>query len=316
MITGNEDVNETNYTLYKYSHDYVFSAVSIGHTFLDVIRDFCSRKTQCKEQNFFSSLPEDMELFFNYLHILCLNVRTLIECEEKLMKINSPAYVIGDFLGDIHDLIALEQALWQSLPIVNNNYVFLGNYMHNGLDNIESLLYLFCLKILVPNSFFLLRGNNEIRTNLFYRECLKKYGTKNGATAFEMLSSVFDKMPLALLIDESIICVNSGLPASTDTLESFYNFPRDLKDPLSFKLSKNVLTNLNCDEAQIINFLKRNHLSHVIRTNPALEIGFHLSADNKSIEIFSNSQKTKQNELTVICVNYPNIEIVKIQKSH
>lgn len=309
-------MNETNYTLYKYSYDYVFSAVSIGHTFLDVIRDFCSRKGHSKNRNFFNSLSEDMELFFNYLYILCQNVRALIECEEKLLKINSPVYVIGDFLGDIDDLIALEQALWQSLPVVNNNYVFLGNYMYNGLDNIESLLYLFCLKILVPNSFFLLRGNNEIRTDQFYRECSKKYGTKNGSTAFDMLNSVFDKMPLALLIDESIICVNSGLPAPTNTLESFYNFPKDLKDPLSFKLSKNVLTNVNCDDAQIVQFLKRNNLSHVIRTNPALEIGFHLSADNKSIEIFTSSKRSKQNELTVICVNYPNIEIVKIQKSN
>ncbi len=82
----------------KYSQDYVFSTVSIGHTFLDMIREFNASKGKL---NGFLASPRHRQTFLQYLKVLCANVSSLFESEDRLLKINSPAYVIGDICGNL-----------------------------------------------------------------------------------------------------------------------------------------------------------------------------------------------------------------------
>lgn len=171
---------------FKYSQDYVFSTVSIGHTFLDMLRDFnASKGSGQKPTGFFGSSEHrsNRDTFLQYLNILVQNVSSLFECEEKLTKINSPAFVIGDLRGNIDDVASMEQILWKEVPVVANNFVFLGNYVNEGKWGVEVVLYLFALKIIAPNKFFLVRGSNEVRSaqtakNGFQQECMNKYGNK------------------------------------------------------------------------------------------------------------------------------------------
>lgn len=228
--------------MYKYSQDYVFSTVSIGHTFLDMIRDFNNDKGTSKKPVGFLSNSDLHDTFISYLNILCQNVRNLLECQSKVIKINSPAFVIGDIRGNLDELILMEKTLWQSVPVVPNNFVFLGNYVNVGKWSVECILYAFALKIIAPNKFFLLRGLNEMRAtskNSFNQECLTKYGHKNGQIVFQVISDVFDRMSLAVIIDDAVLCLNN-VPPSTATIEEVNGISAELKDPLSETISREV----------------------------------------------------------------------------
>ena len=48
-------------------------------------------------------------------------------------------------------LQGMERILWQEVPVVPNNFVFLGNYVNVGKWSVECVLYIFALKIIAPN---------------------------------------------------------------------------------------------------------------------------------------------------------------------
>lgn len=229
-------------SMYKYSQDYVFSTVSIGHTFIDMIRDFNNDKGTASKPIGFLANHELHDTFISYLNILCQNVRSLMECEEKLVKINSPAFVIGDIRGNIEELLLMENILWQSIPVVPNNFVFLGNYVNIGKWSLECILYVFALKIIAPNKFFLIRGVNETRSNQkngFYQECTSKYGNKHGLIIYNVICDVFNRMCLAVVVDESVLCLNNNIPGSPN-LEDIYKIVADLKEPSTDPIAKEV----------------------------------------------------------------------------
>lgn len=223
--------------------DYVFNTVSIGHIFLDMLRLFNDQKGTCEQPNGFFVGKKFQKIFRQYLNILCKSVRNLIDYEPKLNKINSPAFVIGDIRGNLEELLLMEKILWQEVPVMCQNLVFLGNYAHFGKWGIECIMYLFALKIIAPNKFFLIRGNLEIRNtqkNGLQHECLAKYGNKFGPIIWNMVNEVFDRMCLAVVIDESVLCVNSSLPTASLVVEDIFKIATDLKDPLVDPIAKDV----------------------------------------------------------------------------
>jgi hypothetical protein len=129
----------------------------------------------------------------------------------------------------------MEKLLWQSFPIISANYVFLGNFVDFGKWGLESCIYLFALKIIAPNKLMLLRGNHEVRQIqikcTFQKECLHKYGDKLGQKVWELINAVFDKLPLSVIIDESIFCSHSGIPKSSFKVSDIQSIASDLKNP-------------------------------------------------------------------------------------
>ena len=86
---------------------------------------------------------------------------------------------MGDIHGNLMDLLVFEEQLWRmSLNINQTNVLFEDDYVDRGEFCIEVVLYLFAMKILSPNKFFLLRGNHEIR---YIQKCFtfeKEYNQK------------------------------------------------------------------------------------------------------------------------------------------
>lgn len=87
-------------------------------------------------------------------------------------------------------------------------------------NSVETLEYLFCLKIKYPENITLLRGNHESRqiTQVygFYDEIVRKYGNAN---PWKYCTDVFDYLPLGAVVDGRVLCVHGGLSPELRTID-------------------------------------------------------------------------------------------------
>lgn len=202
---------------HKYSIEYVFRNSSVPNIFIDMVKEFNYKYQMDNSIKGLLSAKEDWTIFSKYMNMLCEELKGLLMCEDKLIKLNSPAVVVGDLQGNLNDLFSVESSYFQSFPVIANNIIFLGNYSGVYPHGIECITYLFSLKLCSPNKIFLLRGTSEMKSQnkrTLLQECTHKYGTEYGRRIFEMINDIFERMPFGVIIDENIFCAHSGIPKS------------------------------------------------------------------------------------------------------
>ncbi|KAK3710145.1 hypothetical protein QZH41_010545, partial [Actinostola sp. cb2023] len=181
----------------------------------------------------------EMVALANCLLSVCQNVKQVLMNEPRLIRIQSPVYVLGDLHGNFHDLVCFEKLLWRMGPILTPaNFLFLGDYVDRGESGLEVVAYLFSQKLLAPSKFYLIRGNHECRAIqkvfTFKTECEQKFGKELGQTVWKAINAVFDVLPLAATIDEKIFCVHGGIPLPTQgggLIEAINRVPVYLNEP-------------------------------------------------------------------------------------
>ena len=175
----------------------------------------------------------------------------ILAAEPRLLRLKSPAYVFGDFHGNMPDLLAFARTMWPlGIHLTPGTFLFLGDYVDRGMFGIEVLCYLFAQKIMLPDKVFLLRGNHEVKVvnvsfplsphiqgcdHYYGNRCLlgqlKERFAENVAYIVMMLllrdsqlweetNRVFDYLPLAATIDDVIFCVHGGIPRPLSPTES------------------------------------------------------------------------------------------------
>ncbi|RWS18506.1 serine/threonine protein phosphatase-like protein 6, partial [Leptotrombidium deliense] len=159
-----------------------FSGDNIANRVLDWIREYVTTlgmlgkadRKKGKGGNFWQQ--SDRSQLATAVLKLCAEAEKIFKHEPRVLKVNSPIYVLGDIHGNLHDLMVYERSLWDKGPCCTAaSYLFLGDYVDRGDYGLEVVLYLLCCKVLAPDKFFLLRGNHELRpiqmVFTFQREC-------------------------------------------------------------------------------------------------------------------------------------------------
>lgn len=100
---------------------------------------------------------------------LCIEAQAIFKDEDNVLEIDGDIVVVGDIHGSLHDLLRIIRFIEEN----NSKALFLGDYVDRGNFSLECITILFALKILKPDTFFLIRGNHE-----FDYTC-RQYGFKN-----------------------------------------------------------------------------------------------------------------------------------------
>ena len=113
------------------------------------------------------------------------------------------------------------------------DFLFLGDYVNRGKSYLEVLSF-FAMKAMLPNKVFLLRGNHETRDvngweehygdRSFIYQCRARFGDELGYRIWEQANLVFDRMPLAAVIDQDIFCVHGGIPRHVSKTSLLSNY--------------------------------------------------------------------------------------------
>ena len=113
------------------------------------------------------------------------------------------------------------------------NYIFLGDYIDRGNFSVEVLILLYSIKIMIPKTFVMLRGNHEsvqLAQNFnFKAEVLHKFNIK----IYDLFIYSFNCLPIACVFNKRFLAIHAGLSPELTTLSQLKFLNRFREPPKS-----------------------------------------------------------------------------------
>ncbi|MCL2862584.1 MAG: serine/threonine protein phosphatase [Methanimicrococcus sp.] len=172
-------------------------------------------------------------------------------------------------------------------------WVFLGDYVDKGPESVRVLNTLLELKCKHPKKVFLLRGNHETKdVNQFY-----EFGASMMAEPdiHSAANSVFENMPTAAILNDSIFCVHGGISGKKDEnvkdinkQDSFYYLWNDPCEESGLTPSPRGGKVRRFGPDTVKKFLKNNDLKLIIRGHSTLENGLKFWFDHTLVSLYSS----------------------------
>lgn len=248
-----------------------------------------------------SSAPgKFVSLLESEIAMICELAKQLFLDQPVLLELESPIKVCGDIHGQYYDLLRIFE-LGGYPP--SANYLFLGDYVDRGKQNIETICLLLAYKIKYPENFFLLRGNHECdsinRLYGFFDECKRRYNIK----LWKKFIDCFNCMPVAALINDRILCMHGGLSPDLISIDQIRKIQRPQNVP-----DTGILCDLLWSDPEagisgwgenergvsyvfgadiVNNFLQKQDLDLICRAHQVVEDGYDFFCNRKLVTIFS-----------------------------
>ena len=253
--------------------------------------------------NTFDNLPFRFNISSKVIVRICQIALEIFKAESNILNLEAPYYIFGDIHGQFSDLIHFLEMC--GLP-PNNKFLFLGDYVDRGNNSIEVCMLLFAMKILFPDSIYLIRGNHECpeinRLYGLYSECESRFDSDKDIV-FENINQVLCALPLCAVINNKIFCVHGGISPHLNKLDDINKIMRfgkipdsgllcDLMwaDPTLASVDWGMNTRgISCtyNSNSIEKFLKRNKLQLICRAHQLVSEGYKFFANNKLVTVFS-----------------------------
>ena len=244
---------------------------------------------------------KDAPLSFNEVEFLIASTIEIFSDQPCLLEVEAPIKIVGDIHGQYSDLLKIFEL--EGFP-PDSSYLFLGDYVDRGKFSFEWIWLLIAYKIKYPENVFLLRGNHEWasinRIYGFYDELKKRYNVK----LWKRFSELFNMMPIAAVIENSIFCVHGGLSPELTSIDQIRNIirPTDVPDYglLTDLLWSNPEKGVDGFEEEggrgftyvfgenaVEKFLTKNNFSLMVRAHQVVEDGYEYFASRKLVTLFS-----------------------------
>uniref|UniRef100_A0A0K0F094 Serine/threonine-protein phosphatase n=1 Tax=Strongyloides venezuelensis TaxID=75913 RepID=A0A0K0F094_STRVS len=171
-------------------------------------------------------------------------VISIISEEPILLELSTTPkdiVVVSDIHGSILDLI---KVLMDNGFPDSKNYLFLGNYVDKGTEDVVVITLIFLLKICYPKNVYLLRGNHEFldqnSKQCFPIRCKAIFGSYN---VYRIFNYGFEFLPLAAIVDNDILCVHGGVSQWMTCRNSISSILRPLTENKDI-ISRAIITDI------------------------------------------------------------------------
>ena len=232
----------------------------------------------------------------NELTWLCEQAKMMFLRQPMFLQLSAPIIIVGDIHGQFHDLLRVFQLAG---PADTNNYLFLGDYVDRGNRSCAVASLLFAYKLRYPNNFFLLRGNHECpsvnKVYGFFDEARQNYSP----TIWQKFNEAFFFLPVAALIESSILCIHGGLSPDITRIEQFHDLPRGMEIPRQGPLCDTTWSDPDPKVTGFVpsdrgsgylfgkdvvdKFVEENNIDVIIRAHQAVDTGYFFPYDSKRL---------------------------------
>jgi diadenosine tetraphosphatase ApaH/serine/threonine PP2A family protein phosphatase len=260
--------------------------------------------------------------YIDTLMLLANTARKVVASQPVLVEAQAPCRVFGDIHGQLRDVLILFRAFGFPGDRSGVSFVFNGDFVDRGTHSLEVIGMLFAMKVLMPDSVWLVRGNHEDRGMNerygFEAECYQVLGRDIGPKTYELIHRAFDELPLACVINDKVLVVHGGLGDGKWTLNDVRAVERPLRerqlasDPMVWNIlwSDPIEDDQQADQQGVFGvhpsprsstglfkfgwnvtktFCAANGLGLIIRSHQSKEgsLGFSLMHDRMLIRVFS-----------------------------
>ncbi len=251
-------------------------------------------------------------LDFSEVSDIITQAQEIFEEEKLLIELNADKdeeiFVIGDIHGNLESLIKIYDLIKKKDP---KYVIFLGDIVDRGQFQLECLIIVLSLKILYPNKYFILKGNHEtLEMNKYYGFYDVYMMEFNQYSQFDEIISLYNKLPICIVVNDSILCLHGGIPENFEILNEFKTLDKKQLDetiPESVEYAifqimwndpKEGLTGfmdnfrgpgIKYYGYEVFNeFMEKYNLKYCIRAHEVFPEGYRWFFDHKLLSIFSS----------------------------
>lgn len=264
---------------------------------------------------------------------ICQQTVNILKEEPNVLEVplidNQQFYIIGTLKGQFRDLL-----YWLNLIDFENKPIkpiilFLGNYVDYHDQEIELVLYLFCLKIKYPNNIFLLRSKHDFseinQMYGFYDRCAHRLISENpisdGRTMYSEINKAFMQLSYCALVNDAVFCVSAGIPPEfieDDWIQKMNERVLDSNDDIINAICFQELCWSDTDQIQqnmierMIQFCKVHKIKTIVRGKEFYDAGYKYLVKGESdndcqvITLHSNLfyTRTRENDAAIMEVTW------------